>query len=52
LKRLGLSPGPKYKDILRQLRYAWLDGEIISEKEEIDLLERLLSQAKMKGSDS
>ena len=34
LKELGLSPGPKYKNILRQLRNAWLDGEIKSEKEE------------------
>jgi tRNA nucleotidyltransferase (CCA-adding enzyme) len=43
LKRLGLPPGPNYQNILRDLRNAWLDGEIESEKEENALLERLLS---------
>jgi tRNA nucleotidyltransferase (CCA-adding enzyme) len=44
LKKLGLPPGPKYQNILRELRNAWLDGEMHSEKEEIALLERLLSK--------
>jgi tRNA nucleotidyltransferase (CCA-adding enzyme) len=48
LKQLGLPPGPKYQDILRALRAAWLDGEVHSEKEEIDLLERLLSRTRSK----
>jgi tRNA nucleotidyltransferase (CCA-adding enzyme) len=43
LKELGLSPGPEYKNILGRLRDAWLDGDVKSEKEEIDLLEKLLS---------
>jgi len=44
LKQRGLPPGPKYQNILRKLRNAWLDGEIHSEKEESALLERLLSK--------
>jgi tRNA nucleotidyltransferase (CCA-adding enzyme) len=52
LKKLGLSPGPKYKSLLRQLRAAWLDGEIKSGKEEIELLEQLLSTASLNVMDS
>jgi tRNA nucleotidyltransferase (CCA-adding enzyme) len=44
LKQLGLPPGPKYQNILRELRKAWLDGEIKSEEEESALLEQLLSK--------
>ena len=43
LKKLGLSPGPKYKNILRQLRNAWLDGEIKSEQEEREVLKTLVA---------
>ena len=43
LKRLGLPPGPGYKKILRRLRAAWLDGEVASDAQEQDLLERLLA---------
>jgi tRNA nucleotidyltransferase (CCA-adding enzyme) len=42
LKKRGLEPGPKYAEILRQLRAAWLDGEVMHEKEEKQLLERLI----------
>jgi tRNA nucleotidyltransferase (CCA-adding enzyme) len=42
LKQRGLEPGPKYGEILRQLRAAWLDGEIKSEDEEKRLLEDLM----------
>ena len=42
LKELGLSPGPEYKKIIRQLRNAWLDGEIKSEQEERALLKKLV----------
>ena len=45
LKRRGLPPGPAYRDILQRLRFAWIDGEIQSQAEEIQLLERLLSGA-------
>jgi tRNA nucleotidyltransferase (CCA-adding enzyme) len=42
LKELGLSPGPKYKSILRQLRAAWLDGKIETAAAEKKLLGQLL----------
>ncbi len=42
LKARGLPPGPKYQSILRQLRNAWLDGKVKSEKEEVELLEQLM----------
>ena len=42
LKELGLPPGPKYQNILRELRNAWLDGDIKSAKEETELLKKLL----------
>ena len=42
LKRLGIPPGPKYTEILRRLRAAWLDGEVKTEEEEKNLLDNLL----------
>jgi tRNA nucleotidyltransferase (CCA-adding enzyme) len=42
LKERGIPPGPKYNEILRRLRAAWLDGEIETEEEEIQLLDTLL----------
>lgn len=44
LKERGLPPGPKYQNILRHLRGAWLDGEIKTGKEEASLLEQLLAE--------
>lgn len=44
LKRLGLPPGPQYQSILRQLRNAWLDGEVQTVEEEMALLRRLLTR--------
>ena len=44
LRERGLEPGPRYKEILARLRAAWQDGEINSQEEEIDLLERLLKE--------
>jgi tRNA nucleotidyltransferase (CCA-adding enzyme) len=41
LKARGLEPGPKYAEILRRLRAAWLDGEVKTEKEEVLLLNRV-----------
>jgi tRNA nucleotidyltransferase (CCA-adding enzyme) len=41
LKQLGLQPGPRFSDLLRQLRAARLDGEVVSREEEIKLLEKL-----------
>ncbi len=44
LKELGLSPGPVYKEILHRIRDAWLDGEIETEKEEEQLLGKLMKE--------
>lgn len=42
LQAHGLEPGPKYGEILRRLRAAWLDGEINSKEQESKLLNELL----------
>ena len=42
LQRLGIPPGPIYRQILQTLRNAWLDGTIGSFEEEETLLEKLL----------
>jgi tRNA nucleotidyltransferase (CCA-adding enzyme) len=42
LKKRGLPPGPHYQRILFRLRQAWLDGEVRTEEEEVDLLDKLL----------
>jgi tRNA nucleotidyltransferase (CCA-adding enzyme) len=42
LKARGLEPGPRYGEILIALRAAWLDGEVANEKDEKELLNRLL----------
>ncbi|MCP4140021.1 MAG: CBS domain-containing protein [Chloroflexi bacterium] len=44
LKERGLSPSPRYKEILSQLRAAWLDGEVENKEEELALLERLFKE--------
>lgn len=41
LKKRGIPPGPKYTEILRRLRAAWLDGEVKTEAEEKSLLDCL-----------
>jgi tRNA nucleotidyltransferase (CCA-adding enzyme) len=43
LKARGLEPGPRYAEILHQLRAAWLDGEVKNKNEELKLLEKLES---------
>jgi tRNA nucleotidyltransferase (CCA-adding enzyme) len=42
LKALGIEPGPRYAVLLRQLRNAWLDGDVKTEEEEKSLLRDLL----------
>ena len=42
LKKRGIPSGPKYAEILRRLRAAWLDGEVKSEEEEKALLDTLI----------
>lgn len=44
LRESGLEPGPRYSEILTDLRNAWLDGEISSKKEEKSLLKQLLAE--------
>jgi tRNA nucleotidyltransferase (CCA-adding enzyme) len=44
LQARGLPPGPHYKDILTQLRNAWLDGEVTSEEEEANLLVQIVKE--------
>jgi tRNA nucleotidyltransferase (CCA-adding enzyme) len=42
LKERGLEPGPRYAEILRQLRAAWLDGMVNNKEEERTLLNKLI----------
>lgn len=42
LKKRGIPPGPRYTEILRRLRAAWLDGEVKSEEEELIMLDELI----------
>jgi len=44
LKRMGLAPGPLYRQVLDAARGAWMDGVIQSEGEERMLVERLVQQ--------
>ena len=44
LLRMGIQPGPMYREILSSLRKAWLDGIITTYDEEIQLLESLLQK--------
>src|SRR5512139_747696 len=41
LKQRGLQPGPRFAEILRQIRAARLDGEVVSREEELKMLEKL-----------
>lgn len=38
----GLPPGPRFKQILWQLRAAWLDEDVKTQREELELLETLV----------
>ena len=44
LRALGLEPSPRFETILKQLKTAWLDGEIHSLEEEKMLLQRLVEE--------
>jgi len=46
LKALGLPPGPIYRQILRQLRNARLEGNIKNQEDEMVLLEELINVAR------
>ena len=41
LKERGLPPGPDYKTFLLKLRAAWLDGEVNTAEQEVELLDKL-----------
>ena len=45
LRKKGIAPGPIYKNMLTQLKAAWIDGHIKSEIDEQAYLEKLLRQA-------
>lgn len=42
LKKLGLQPGPRFGEILTELRSAWLDGVLSNKTEEEELLRSLI----------
>jgi tRNA nucleotidyltransferase (CCA-adding enzyme) len=42
LKARGLEPGPRFGEILSQLRAAWLDGEVSNKEEEEKYLKSIL----------
>lgn len=44
LKRMGLAPGPLYREILDMVRNAWLDGAVASVLEERDLVADLVRE--------
>ena len=43
LKSLGIEPGPRYAVFLRRVRNAWLDGEVKTKDDEINLIKKLIS---------
>ncbi len=44
LIKRGLPQGPRYQHILQRLREAWLDGEVKTESEELELLAALTKE--------
>ena len=44
LRRLGLPPGPRYRELLERLQIARWNGEVTSAAEERELLERLVEE--------
>jgi len=49
LQDAGLAPGPRYAEILRELRNAWLDGKVNSKTEEKRYLKELLQNGEEKS---
>ncbi|MFH0731330.1 MAG: CCA tRNA nucleotidyltransferase [Candidatus Omnitrophota bacterium] len=45
LKRLGVMPGPKYKEILDKLLFAKIDGEVKTKSDELNLVKALIKTA-------
>ncbi len=46
IEKLGLKPGPRYKDILDRVLYDKLDGKISGKKEEVRSVREILSRAR------
>ncbi|MCX8062035.1 MAG: CBS domain-containing protein [Anaerolineales bacterium] len=44
LKLKGLSPGPIYRQILNELKLAWIEGRVKSQEEEFELLNRRIRE--------
>jgi tRNA nucleotidyltransferase (CCA-adding enzyme) len=44
LRELGVPPSPAYRDILGELRSAWLDGELTNSEQEEELLKKLVEK--------
>lgn len=44
LRELGVPPGPIYRQVIRTLRNAWLDGKISTPEQEKALLEEVLTE--------
>ena len=42
LKKRSLEPGPRFGEILRRLRAAWLDGEVKTDEAEKNILDQLI----------
>lgn len=42
LKQMGLSPGPVYRQVLNELKMAWIEGRIHSAQEEMELLNEMI----------
>jgi tRNA nucleotidyltransferase (CCA-adding enzyme) len=51
LRRRGIPPSPVYKQILRALRHAWLEGQVTDDAQELALLEDLLRTLPTKGQE-
>jgi tRNA nucleotidyltransferase (CCA-adding enzyme) len=49
LQQMNLPPSPAYKEILWRLRAAWLDGQVVNDEEERQLMERLVEEARGNG---
>jgi hypothetical protein len=46
----GVPSGPRYAQLLRQLRAAQLDGQIYAKQDALALLDRLLAASENEGS--
>lgn len=44
LRKMGLTPGPLYRQILNELKLAWIEGRIKSKEEEMNFLSERIRQ--------